>query len=193
VKPRTAQVSRKTRETEIHVEVSLDSSGVAEVDTGIPFLNHMLEALATHSLIDITVRARGDLAHHVIEDTSISLGEALRKALGDAVGIRRFGYASVPMDDSLSFASIDLVERPFAKIDLKIEGQEVEETHTENIQHFLESLAMSMRANIHIWVQYGEDDHHKLEAAFKALALSLRRAVSKDPRREGVPSSKGVI
>lgn len=190
---RTAEVSRKTRETDIHVKVNLDGSGVAEVDTGIAFLDHMLRSLATHSLIDITAKATGDLRHHTIEDVSICLGEALRKALGDSAGIRRFGYAIVPMDCSLALAAVDLANRPYVNIDLRLEGIEVEDMACEDVNHFLETLAMSLRANIHVRVQYGSNNHHKVEAAFKALALSLRQAVSVDPRRSGVPSSKGVI
>lgn len=190
---RTAEVSRKTRETDIHVKVNLDGSGVAEVDTEIAFLDHMLRSLATHSLIDITAKATGDLRHHTIEDVSICLGEALRKALGDSASIRRFGYAIVPMDCSLALAVVDLANRPYANIDLRLEGIEVEDVACEDVNHFLETLAMSLRANIHVRVQYGSNDHHKVEATFKALALSLRQAVSVDPRRSGVPSSKGVI
>lgn len=190
---RTAEVSRKTTESEVCLKISLDGSGSAEVKTGTNFLDHMLKSLATHSLIDITVTGTGDLKHHVVEDVSICFGEALRKALGDAAGIRRFGYAIVPMDCSLAFAAVDLVDRPYVRIDLKLNGKEIEGMHCQDIFHFLETLALSSRANMHIWIQYGSNDHHKVEAAIKALALSLRQAVSKDPRRTGVPSSKGVI
>ena len=184
---------RKTKETEIDVSVNLDGAGIANVNTGIEFLNHMLRSLATHSLIDITVHAKGDLVHHIMEDTAICLGEAILKALGDGEGISRFGYAIVPMDCSLAFAAVDLSRRPYVKVDLKLEGKMIEDMPCENIIHFIESLAISLRANVHVWVQYGSNDHHKAEAAFKALALSLRQAVSIDPRRKGIPSSKGVI
>ena len=184
---------RKTKETEIDVSVNLDGAGIANVNTGVEFLNHMLRSLATHSLIDITVHAKGDLVHHIMEDTAICLGEAILKALGDGEGISRFGYAIVPMDCSLAFAAVDLSRRPYVKVDLKLEGKMIEDMPCENIIHFIESLAISLRANVHVWVQYGSNDHHKAEAAFKALALSLRQAVSIDPRRKGIPSSKGVI
>ncbi len=190
---RIGEVSRRTSETDIHVKVDLDGTGVADVGTGVKFLDHMLKSLATHSLIDITVQAVGDLTHHILEDVAICLGEALLKALGDAKGIRRFGYAIVPMDCSLAFAAVDLSRRPYVKVDLKLRGKKVEDMPCENIIHFIESLAAALRANVHVWVQYGSNDHHKVEAAFKALALSLRQAVSIDPRRRGVPSSKGVI
>jgi len=190
---RVGEVSRRTSETDIHVKVNLDGTGIADVDTGVKFLDHMLKSLATHSLIDIKVQAVGDLTHHVLEDVAICLGEALLKALGDAKGIKRFGYAIVPMDCSLAFAAVDLSRRPYVKVDLKLRGKKIEDMPCENLIHFIESLSMALRANIHVWVQYGSNDHHKVEAAFKALALSLRQAVSIDPRRRGVPSSKGVI
>jgi imidazoleglycerol-phosphate dehydratase len=190
---RISEVSRKTRETEIFVKVNLDATGKAEVDTGIAFLNHLITALASHSLIDITARVKGDLKHHIVEDVAICLGEALRKALGDCEGIVRFGFAAVPMDCSLVFSAVDLVKRPYAKIDLKFRGKKIEDMPCEDIYHFLETLAFSMQANIHVWTQYGANDHHKAEAAFKALALSLRQATAIDPRRKGIPSSKGVL
>ncbi|MEM1562291.1 MAG: imidazoleglycerol-phosphate dehydratase HisB [Candidatus Bathyarchaeia archaeon] len=190
---REAEYYRKTSETEVKVRVKLDGTGSSNVSTGISFLDHMLKSLATHSLIDLNVEARGDLSHHVIEDVAICLGEALRRALGDAANVKRFGYAIVPMDCSLAFAAIDLSNRPYPKIDLKLEGGSVENMRCEDIYHFLETLANSLRANIHIWVQYGLNDHHKVEAAFKALALSLRQAVSIDAERAGIPSSKGLL
>ena len=190
---RVNEVYRKTRETEVLVRVNLDSEGKADIDTGVPFLNHLLTSLATHSLIDITAKVKGDLKHHAVEDLAICLGEALNKALGNREGINRFGYAAVPMDCSLAFSAVDLVKRPYSRIDLKLRGKKVEDMPSEDIYHFLETLATSMSANIHVWVEYGSNDHHKAEAAFKALALSLRQAVALDPRRKGIPSSKGVI
>jgi len=190
---RVSEVSRKTRETEVLVKVNLDSDGKADVDTGVAFFNHLLTSLATHSLIDITAKVKGDLRHHAIEDVAICLGETLRKALGDGEGINRFGFAVVPMDCSLAFAAIDLAKRPYAKIDLKLRGKKIEDMASEDIQHFLETLASSLQANIHAWVQYGANDHHKAEAIFKALALSLKQAIAIEPRRKGIPSSKGVI
>ncbi|MBS7606664.1 imidazoleglycerol-phosphate dehydratase HisB [Candidatus Bathyarchaeota archaeon] len=190
---REAEYYRKTSETEVKVRVKLDGSGMADIQTGISFLNHMLKSLSTHSLIDIFIEASGDLSHHVAEDVAICLGEAIRRALGDVAGIRRFGYAIVPMDCSLAFAAVDISNRPYSKIDLKIEGKRIEDMPCEDIYHFLETLANSLRANIHVWVEYGLNDHHKVEASFKALALSLRQALSLDPLRSGVASSKGVL
>jgi imidazoleglycerol-phosphate dehydratase len=190
---RKDEVYRKTKETEVSVKVNLDGTGKVEVKTGVPFLDHMVTSLATHSMIDITAKVTGDLRHHSVEDLAIGLGEALSKALGTREGIARFGYAAAPMDCSLAFAAVDLVKRPYFKIDLKLRGKKIEDMPTEDINHFLESLATSLCANVHVYVQYGSNDHHKAEAAVKALALSLRQAAAIDPRRKGVPSSKGVI
>jgi imidazoleglycerol-phosphate dehydratase len=190
---RMDEVYRKTRETEVRVKVNLDSEGKAEVDTGVPFFDHMLTSLATHSLIDITATVKGDLRHHAIEDLAICLGEALNKALGNREGIIRFGNAATPMDCSLAFSAVDLVKRPYSKIALKLRGKKIEGMPTEDINHFFETLTTSLQANVHVYVQYGSNDHHKAEAAIKALALSLRQAIALDPRRKGVPSSKGVI
>jgi len=190
---RTGEVYRKTRETEVKVKVNLDGEGLADANTGVPFLDHMITSLATHSLIDITATVKGDLRHHAVEDLAIGVGEALNKASGSREGIVRFGSAAAPMDCSLAFAAVDLVKRPYFKIDLKLRGKKVEDMPTEDINHFFETLATSLCANVHVFVQYGSNDHHKAEAAIKALALSLRQAIAVDPRRKGVPSSKGVI
>jgi imidazoleglycerol-phosphate dehydratase len=190
---RTDEVYRKTKETEVTTKVNLDGEGKVVVETGVAFFDHLITSFGTHSLIDVTAKVKGDLKHHSIEDLAIGLGEALNKALGNREGITRFGYAAVPMDDSLAFASIDLVKRPYAVIDLKLRGKKVEDMATEDIVHFFETIAPALSANIHVWVQYGGNDHHKAEAAIKALALSLKQAVAMDPRRKGIPSSKGVI
>ncbi len=190
---RKDEVYRKTKETEVSVKVNLDGEGKADTNSGVPFLDHMVTSLATHSMIDITAKVKGDLRHHSVEDLAICLGEALSKALGNREGITRFGNAAVPMDCSLAFAAVDLVKRPYFKIDLKLRGKKIEDMPTEDINHFFESLAISLCANVHVFVQYGSNDHHKAEAAIKALALSLRQAIALDPRRKGVPSSKGVI
>jgi imidazoleglycerol-phosphate dehydratase len=190
---RIEEVYRKTLETEVTVKVNLDGEGKAEIKTGVGFFDHLLTSFATHSLIDVTANVKGDLKHHCIEDLAIGLGEALSKALGTREGIARFGWADVPMDDSLGFAAVDLVKRSFAVIDLKLRGKKVEDMPTEDITHFFETLATSLGANIHVCTSYGSNDHHKAEAAVKALALSMRQAVAMDPRRKGVPSSKGVI
>src|SRR4030065_2891152 len=190
---RADEVYRKTRETEVKVKVNLDGEGLADANTGVSFLDHMITSLATHSMIDITAMVKGDLRHHAVEDLAIGLGEALNKALGSREGIARFGSAAAPMDCSLAFAAVDLVKRPYFKIDLKLRGKKVEDMATEDIAHFFVSFATALSANVHVFTQYGSNDPHKAEAAVKALALSLRQAVAMDPRRKGVPSSKGVI
>ena len=190
---RKDEVYRNTKETEVSVKVNLDGSGKVDAKTGQSFLDHMVTSLATHSMIDLTAKVTGDLRHHSVEDLALGLGEALNKALGARAGIARFGYAAAPMDCSLAFAAVDLVKRPYFKIDLKLRGKKIEDMPTEDITHFFESLATSLCANVHVYLQYGSNDHHKAEAAVKALALSLRQAVALDPRRKGVPSSKGVI
>jgi imidazoleglycerol-phosphate dehydratase len=190
---RTGEVYRKTRETEVRLEVDLDGEGKASANTGISFLDHMLTSLSTHSFIDIKASVKGDMKHHAVEDLAICLGEAISKALGAREGLTRFGYSAAPMDCSLAFAAVDLVKRPYFRIDLKLRGKKVEDIATEDINHFFESFAASLKANVHMFVQYGSNDHHKTEASVKALALSLRQAASIDSRRKGVPSSKGVI
>jgi imidazoleglycerol-phosphate dehydratase len=190
---RTQEVYRKTKETEVKVQVNLDGEGKVSVCSAVPFLDHMIASFATHSLIDITASVKGDLMHHSVEDLAIGLGEALNKALGTREGITRFGSAAAPMDCSLAFAAVDLVKRPYFKVDLKLRGKKVEGMPTEDINHFFESLATALQSNVHVYVEYGSNDHHKAEAAVKALALSIRQAVALDPKRKGVPSSKGVI
>ena len=190
---RMDEVYRKTRETEVRVKVNLDANGKVKIDYGISFLDHLLTSLATHSLIDITANVVGDLRHHSIEDLAICLGEAVNKSLGNREGIVRFGSALAPMDCTLAFSAVDLVKRPYFKIDLKLRGKKIEDMATEDINHFFESFATSLNANVHLFVHYGSNDHHKAEAAIKALALSLRQAIAIDLKRTGVPSSKGVI
>jgi len=190
---REAEVTRKTRETQISVRLNLDGEGRVETATGVAFLDHLLRTLGVHSRIDLKIEGRGDLKHHVIEDVGICLGEALRKALGEGVGINRFGYAIVPMDDALAMAAVDLVTRPYAKIELAIASDSLEDAAREDLLHFLETFATSLRATIHIHVQYGTNDHHKAEAAIKALALSLRQAVTISPSSKNIPSAKGSI
>ncbi len=190
---RQADVTRKTKETDVAVKVNLDGEGKCTISTGVAFFDHLLTSFATHSLIDVSAKVTGDLKHHCIEDLAIGLGDALSQALGTREGITRFGYAAVPMDDSLAFAAVDLVKRPYAVINLKLKGKKVEDMATEDIVHFFETLATALSANVHVYTEYGGNDHHKAEAAIKALALSLKQATAMDPRRKGVPSSKGAM
>ena len=190
---RIAEYTRETRETTITAIVNLDGTGKAEIDTSVKFLDHMLTSMATHSLIDIKVKATGDLVHHIVEDVALVLGEALLKAVSQYKLIARFADSTVPMDESLATCSIDIGNRPYHVIDLDLVNPMIEDIASEDIVHFMESLSQSLRANIHLKVQYGNNDHHKAEAAFKALARCLRQAVALDPRRKEVPSSKGVL
>lgn len=193
---RSAEVTRKTKETDIMVRVNLDGTGRAEAKTGVAFLDHMLHSLATHSLIDMTVSAKGDLQHHTVEDVAITLGKAVGKALGDRAGIRRFGDAVVPMDDALALASVDLVKRPYSVLDLKLQRVMLEDAPKEDLEHFFGSIAQALEATVHVKVLEGSNDHHKYEAAVKAFALALREAAAPDPRRakmKGPPSSKGSM
>ena len=193
IRMRIDEVYRKTKETEVTAKVNLDGEGKIDISTGVAFFDHLLTSFATHSLIDVTAKVKGDLKHHSIEDLAIGLGDALNKALGNREGITRFGYATVPMDDSIASAAVDLVKRPYAVINLKLKGKKVEDMATEDIVHFFETLATSLCGNVHVRTEYGGNDHHKAEAAVKALALSLKQAVAIDPRRKGIPSSKGVM
>jgi imidazoleglycerol-phosphate dehydratase len=191
---RKARVERKTAEVEITVELNIDGKGRANTETGIKFLNHLLTTLAKHGLFDLKVKAKGDLKHHISEDVALTLGEALQKAVAEKKGIRRFGSAYVPMDDSLARAVIDLGGRAYSCLDLKLKQPQIEDLKTEDIEHFFESFAQASKSNLHLTVLYGSNDHHKIEAAAKALTLALRQAVSLEPRIRGqVPSAKGVL
>ena len=190
---RLGEIVRETKETNISAKINIDGIGESDVKTTVKFLDHIVTSLSTHSLIDIEIDATGDLIHHIAEDVAIVLGEALSRGLGERAGITRFGSALVPMDDSLAFASVDLVKRPYSVIDLKIDKEGIEDMVGEDIVHFLQSLSTSLSANLHVSVQYGNNDHHKVEAGFKALAISLRNACSLDERRIGLPTSKGKM
>ena len=190
---RSSKTKRKTLETSIKIKVVIDGEGICEVNTGIRYLNHMINTLSKHSLIDLKIKAKGDLQHHIIEDVALALGDTISKALDKRERINRFGNAIVPMDGSLASVSLDLVKRPYSRIYLNIEHEIVEDMVRDDIQHFLQSFIQSLEATVHINVEYGEDDHHKVEAAFKALALSLRQAVMLDIRRKASPSAKGVM
>lgn len=190
---REAEITRKTKETSISASVNIDGTGASQVKTTVKFLDHLITLFSSHSMIDLRVEGDGDLVHHIVEDVAITIGEALDKALGERNGIRRFGSAMVPMDDSLAYANIDLVKRPFSVLDLKIDKEGIEDMAGEDIYHFLRSLSTSLKSNIHVNVQYGTNDHHKVEAGVKALALSIREACALDSRRSGIPSSKGTM
>jgi imidazoleglycerol-phosphate dehydratase len=197
---RTAHVERATGETKVSVELDLDGSGVADIATGVPFYDHMLASLSRHSLVDLVVRAEGDIhvdAHHTVEDVAIVLGQALRQALGDKVGIRRFGDAMVPLDEALVQAAVDVAGRPYCVHTGEPEGQEyvlIGGHYTGSLtRHVLETLAFRAEIAVHVRVLAGRDPHHIVEAQFKAVARALREAVALDPREGGVPSTKGTL
>jgi imidazoleglycerol-phosphate dehydratase len=190
---RESNINRKTSETEIDLELDLDGSGQYQVETGIQFLNHMLESFTRHSLFDLKLEAQGDIEiddHHTVEDVGIVLGEALSEALGDKKGIRRMAHALVPMDESLAMVAVDLSGRSYTVLDLNFHHDKVGDLSTENVGHFLESLAQTGKINLHARVE-GANDHHQVEAIFKALARALHDATRVVHDR--VPSTKGVI
>ena len=192
--PRSSELSRKTGETEIDVALNLDGSGVAAIETGLGFLDHMLTALTKHSGFDLSVRAAGDVGiddHHTVEDVAIVLGRALDEALGDRSGIARFGHAYAPLDESLCRAVVDLSGRPWPEVAIPFSRPTIGDVATENIVHFMRSLAVEARMALHVDLIRGENDHHKAESAFKAVALALRMAV--ESRGRGVPSTKGSL
>ncbi len=191
---RRAELDRRTGETDISVVLDLDGSGSGEIATGLGFLDHMLNALARHSGFDIPIRASGDTEvddHHTVEDCAIVLGRALDQALGERAGITRFGHAYAPLDESLSRAVVDLSGRPWPEIAIPFSREMVGDVATENIVHFLRSFAIEARMALHVDLIRGDNDHHKAESAFKALALALRAAVA--VRGDGVPSTKGSL
>jgi len=191
---RKVESSRKTKEVEITLELNVDGKGNADVETGIKFLDHILVTLAKHGLFDLKVKAKGDLKHHISEDVALVLGEALNKATNKGKGIKRFGSAYVPMDEALARATVDLGGRPYSIRNLRLMQTQIEDLKTEDIEHFFDSLAQASKANIHITVLYGSNEHHKIEAAVKALALALQQAFTVEPRiGDQVPSAKGVL
>ena len=186
-------VKRVTRETDIHVTLDLDGSGAADIQTGVGFYDHVLGSLAHHGLIDLTIRATGDLDvddHHTVEDVALVLGAAVSEALGDRTGIVRFGDASVPMDESVATAIVDIGGRPYAVIDLPFRGEQAGGLTLQLVEHALEAFARTAGATLHVRGT-GRNDHHLAEAAFKALGRALRAATEVDPRRRGLASTKG--
>ena len=193
---RSARVQRTTKESDVLVELDLDGTGVADVETGVPFFDHMLAQLGKHSGIDLHVRTTGDLevdAHHTVEDTSLAFGQALREALGDKAGIRRFGDALVPLDESLCQAAVDLSGRPYV-VHVEPEVVELIGTYDTTLtRHIWESISASAQICLHVRVLSGRNAHHVVEAQFKAVARALRDAVALDARVQGVPSTKGTL
>jgi imidazoleglycerol-phosphate dehydratase len=193
---RTATVARGTKETDIRVELNLDGRGRYDVQTGVPFLNHMLEIFTRHGFFDLSIRARGDLEvddHHTVEDVGLTLGQAFREALGDKGGIRRFGEATVPLDEALVTAVVDLSGRPFFVYDVRIEQAKIGRFDVELVHDFLLALTNQIAMNLHLRMASGRNPHHIVEASFKALARALDHATQRDPRLTGVLSTKGSL
>ena len=192
---RKSKIKRETKETSVDVSLNIDGSGKTSVSTGISFLDHLITSFGTHAMMDLTVKAKSKdkIEHHLIEDVAITIGLSIDKALGKRTGITRFSYASVPMDESLAEAAFDLVKRPYSKITLLIKRNKIEGVSKEDIEHFFKSLTQNLNSCIHVTVKYGDNDHHKIEAAIKSLAVALRNASSKDSKQKGIPSTKGAM
>jgi imidazoleglycerol-phosphate dehydratase len=193
---RTAKLNRQTRETKVDLSLDLDGKGRASVSTGVGFFDHMLDLLGRHGLFDLDVTAEGDLhvdSHHTVEDVGIVLGQALEKSLGDKRGIYRYGWAIVPMDESLAQVAVDLSGRPAFVFNVKFTGPSIGQFPVELVEEFLKALATSSKMNLHVTVPYGTNNHHIAEAIFKATAKALRQATSPDPRNADVPSTKGSL
>jgi len=196
MKKRTAKINRKTSETQIKLKINLDGRGAAGIHSGIPFLDHMFALLSRHSLVDIQIEAKGDLEvdlHHTVEDIGLCLGSALNEALGDRKGIRRYGYAYAPMDDALSRAVVDLGGRPYLVYQIANKRRKIMDFDLGLIREFLQSFCVQGKLNLHLAQLYGREPHHAYESLFKALALALRSAVTRDAKEKSVPSSKGVL
>jgi imidazoleglycerol-phosphate dehydratase len=193
---RTAQIKRKTKETSIALSLNLDGAGRVKAETGVGFFDHMLDHIGRHGLFDLTVQARGDLhvdAHHTVEDVAICLGQAVRQALGDKRGIRRFGFFLTPMDESAAQVAVDLSGRAAFVYRVKYRGGKIGDFDIELVGEFLNALAQNAQMNLHVVVPYGTNNHHIVEAIFKALGKALRQAVELDPREKSVPSTKGSL
>ena len=192
---RKATINRSTKETTISVSVNLDGTGNTRIKTGINFIDHLITSFGKHGMMDLKVNAKSNdgIEHHLIEDTAITIGQAIDKALSSRSGIARFSYASVPMDESLAEASIDLVKRPFWKLTLSIKRSKIENVSKEDLEHFFQSLLQNLNSCIHLTVKYGDNDHHKVEAAIKSMAVAIRNAASNDPKQKGIPSTKGAM
>lgn len=192
---RKARIERVTKETAVTVQVNIDGTGKTSVRTGLSFIDHLVTAIGKHAMIDITLDGKSNdgIVHHLAEDVAIALAQTIDKALGDRAKIARFGYALVPMDEALAYVSIDLVKRQYQKVELKLTRDSIEGVPREDLEHFARSLVQNLNACTHVLVHYGDNDHHKVEAALKAFAVALRMATAIDSRRKGVPSTKGAM
>ena len=195
MKPRKTSIKRETKETSVSVTINLDGTGKTTINTGIKFLDHLIGSFGKHSMMDLIVKAksRDEIEHHLIEDTGITIGSAIDKALGNRSGITRFSFSSVPMDEALAETSLDLVKRQYHKITLLTKRTKIEGISKEDLEHFFFSLAQNLNCCIHVTVKYGDNDHHKVEAAIKSMAVAIRNAISNDPKQKGIPSTKGAM
>ena len=194
--PRTATIDRKTGETDIAVSLSIDGSGQGQIGTGIPFFDHMLTLFARHSLVDLTVRARGDLEvdlHHTVEDAGIALGQAFSRALGEKRGIRRYGWAYLPMDETLTRVVLDFSGRPYLEYRAPESVEAIGVFSFQLVEEFLRAFAVHAGVNLHVEILYGRDAHHMAESVFKGLAKAVDQACQIDPRVTGIPSTKGIL
>ncbi len=195
-KHRKAEVQRKTKETAVGLKLNLDGSGKHSIVTGIPFFDHMLSLLAYHSRLDLSIKAKGDIAvdaHHTVEDVGICLGDGIRKALGDAKGIQRYGMAMIPMDETLASVALDFSMRPWLVFQMKLRKSKIGTFDTELVEEFFKALCNHARMTLHINLLYGKNSHHMVEAVFKGFGRALKEAVSVDERASQVPSTKGIL
>lgn len=193
---RTAAISRKTGETNIQLSFNVDGEGISDIDSGVPFMNHMLDLFTKHGQFNLTVQATGDIEvddHHTTEDIGICLGQALKEAIGDKKGIKRYGNSFVPMDETLAQVVIDLSNRPHLEFRAEFPSDKVGTFDTELVHEFLWKFALEARMNLHVILHYGKNTHHMIEAIFKALARALDEATTIDPRIKGIPSTKGML
>ncbi|OLC25503.1 MAG: imidazoleglycerol-phosphate dehydratase [Thaumarchaeota archaeon 13_1_40CM_3_50_5] len=195
VSSRRAKLERITKETAVTVQVNIDGTGKTNVKTGLSFIDHLVTSIGKHAMIDVTVNGKSNdgIVHHLAEDVAIALAQTIDKALGDRTRIARFGYALIPMDEALAYVSIDLVKRQYQRMELRLTRDTIEEVPREDLEHFVRSLVQNLNACTHVIVHYGDNDHHKVEAALKAFAVALRMAISMDRKRKGVPSTKGAM
>ena len=192
---RKLKTKRETKETSVSISLNLDGTGKVSINTGISFLDHLITSFGKHSMLDLSIKAKSKdgIEHHLIEDTAITIGSSIDKALGNRSGITRFSYSSVPMDESLAETSLDLVKRPYGKVTLLLKRNKIEGMSREDIEHFMQSLIQNLNCCVHTTVKYGDNDHHKIEAAIKSLAVAFRTASLKDKKQKGIPSTKGAM
>jgi len=192
---RKLKTKRETKETSVSISLNLDGTGKVSINTGISFLDHLITSFSKHSMLDLSIKAKSKdgIEHHLIEDIAITIGSSIDKALGNRSGITRFSYSSVPMDESLAETSLDLVKRPYSKVTLLLKRNKIEGMSREDIEHFMQSLTQNLNCCVHTTVKYGDNDHHKIEAAIKSLAVAFRTASLKDKKQKGIPSTKGAM